>query len=267
MIHRHPLPIALLPPTLCATWLTVTSALPKVLPLDESREVFALPWMSAAHTRWIDCTNSFSVQNYGNLRLCVLVHDKPRQSVKHRCVPQYKLRPRDAPGEMVNENSPKTTPGVKRSRNGGFNNWEGERATWALVGRGSWVARGLLALHLAEARLRGRLLPSRSLPPACPLRGRATHLGGSRTQTDQQGLLAAGRGLALRQTAALLRARAPCAPVAAASALQTGFGEGVGEREMDGGGIGREIEKEMEGARAVSLSGRGHGELSPPSAA
>ena len=200
-------------------------------------------------------------------KLCVLVHDKPRQSVKHRCVPQYKLRPRDAPGEMVNENSPKTTPGVKRSRNGGFNNWEGERATWALVGRGSWVARGLLALHLAEARLRGLLLPSRSIPPACPLRGRATHLGGSRTQTDQQGLLAAGRGLALRQTAALLRARAPCAPVAAASALQTGFGEGVGEREMDGGGIGREIEKEMEGARAVSLSGRGHGELSPPSAA
>ena len=137
----------------------------------------------------------------------------------------------------------------------------------SLVGRGSWVGRGLLALHLAEARLRGRFLHGRSLPLACPLRGRATHLGGSRTQTDQQGLLAAGRGLALRQTAALLRARAPCAPVAAASALQTGFGEGVGEREMDGGGIGREIEKEKEGAPAVSLSGRGHGELSPPSAA
>jgi hypothetical protein len=137
-----------------------------------------------------------------------------------------------------------------------------------LGGRGSWVGRVLLALHLAEARSRGRPCHARLLPRACPLRGRvATHLGGSHTQTDQQGLLAAGRGLALRQTAALLRARAPCAPVAAASALQTGFGEGVGEREIDGGGIVREREKEMEGARAVSLSVRGHGELSPPSAA
>ena len=140
---------------------------------------------------------------------------------------------------------------------------------------GDWGWKGVLGWKGAvrSGAVAGRLLHARSLPRACPLRW----LGGERNATDpvgsrmlrprtrHQGLLAAGRGLALRQTAALLRARAPCAPLAAVSALQTGFGEERGGE--GGGGVGREGENEREGARAVSFSGRGHVKLSPPSAA